>query len=58
MSRTDAMRRAVRRNEWELISLYLALAVVRLAQATPRSTIDDVLALLRAEEDPDVPRGD
>ncbi len=46
-----AMARAVRRGEWERLSLYLALAVAQAARAAPQTTIDDVLALLSAAEE-------
>ena len=46
-----AMARAVRRGEWERLSLYLALAVAQAARTAPQTTIDDVLALLSAAEE-------
>ena len=45
------MARAVRRGEWERLSLYLALAVAQAARSAPQATIDDVLALLSAAEE-------
>jgi len=51
MNRTTAMRRAVRGGDWERVSLFLALAILRAAREMPRATIDDVLAVLTASED-------
>lgn len=47
---TAAMARAVRRGEWERLSLYLLLAFAAAADRAPAGTIDDLLALLADEE--------
>jgi len=50
MTGEAAMRAAIRRNELERVALYLLLGVARAARSVPPGTIDDVLALLSAEE--------
>jgi len=58
MIRTIAMRRAVRGGDWERVSLFLALAILRAARETPRATIDDLLAVLTREDDDDERRSE
>ena len=50
MTRSTAMARAVRRDEWERLSLYLLLAFAAAARRAPAGTIEDLLALLADEE--------
>lgn len=45
-----AMRRAIRRNDWERIALALLVALDAAARNAPAGTIDDLLTLLSAEE--------
>ncbi len=46
----SAMRRAVRRNDWERIALALLIALDAAARRAPSGTIVDLLALLSTEE--------
>ncbi len=41
-----ALAAAIRRDDWERVALYLALAVAVAARNAPPGTIDDVLAML------------
>lgn len=50
MTRSTAMALAVRRGEWERLSLYLLLAFAAAARRAPAGTIEDLLALLADEE--------
>jgi hypothetical protein len=50
MTGDAAMRAAIRRNDMERVALRLLLALAEAARRLPPGTIDDVLALLSAEE--------
>ena len=41
-----AMARAVERQAWEVVALYLLLGVARAAAALPRETVQDLLDVL------------
>lgn len=45
-----ALALAIERGEWERVSLYLLLGVAQAARAAPPGAIDDVIALLAAED--------
>ena len=49
--RPTAMARAIEAREFERVALYLATALARAARTAPQGTIDDVLALLSAQDE-------
>ena len=53
MTQPRTIAASVRRNEWERVALLLLIGVAAAARKAPPGTIDDVLALLSAEEDGD-----
>ena len=53
MTQARPLAAAMRRNEWERVALLLLLGVAEAARKAPPGTIDDVLAMLSAEEDGD-----
>ncbi|MBI5285095.1 MAG: hypothetical protein HY874_08390 [Chloroflexi bacterium] len=53
MTQPRTIAASIRRNEWERVALLLLIGVAAAARKAPPGTIDDVLALLSAEEDGD-----
>lgn len=51
--RDSALALAIRRDDWELVALLLLHGIASAAREVPPDTIDDVLALLDAEESRD-----
>ncbi len=47
--RSTAMAAALRRGDWERVSVYLALAVLAAARTLPQASVDDLIALLAAD---------
>jgi hypothetical protein len=43
------MAAALRRGDWERVSVYLALAVLAAARTLPQASVDDLIALLAAD---------
>ena len=53
MTQPRTIAASIRRSEWERVALLLLIGVAAAARKAPPGTIDDVLALLSAEEDGD-----
>lgn len=50
-----ALDRAVAREDWEAVALYLLVAFARIVRETPAGTLDDLLAVLAEDGGSDAP---
>jgi hypothetical protein len=50
-----ALDRAVAREDWEAVALYVLVAFARIVRETPAGTLDDLLAVLAEDGGSDAP---
>ena len=53
--KATALDRAVEREDWEAVALYLLVAFARIVRETPAGTLDDLLAVLAEDGGSDAP---
>ena len=49
----NGLQRAIERERWDIVWLYLMLGVAEAASKLPRDSLDELMALLAADEEGD-----